>query len=115
MRPWSMEVVRWGLTDQEHLVEYACHEGNVGLAFTLSGARAKESEQQAEENGDRLAFVTGASREAGSNPAPRPAPELCAVIHRADHPRLKLVMGPAAELDKGCIADARPNEGSNYQ
>jgi hypothetical protein len=36
----------WRLTDQEQLVEYACHEGNVGLEFTLSGARAKEREEQ---------------------------------------------------------------------
>jgi hypothetical protein len=39
----------WRLTDQEQLVEYACHEGNVNLEFTLSAARAKdweEAEQQ---------------------------------------------------------------------
>jgi hypothetical protein len=32
---------------QEQLVEYACHEGNVGLEFTLSAARAKEREEAA--------------------------------------------------------------------
>jgi hypothetical protein len=26
-------------------VEYACHEGNVNLEFTLSAARAKEREE----------------------------------------------------------------------
>jgi hypothetical protein len=36
----------WRLTDQEQLVEYACHEGNVNLEFTLSGARAKEREEE---------------------------------------------------------------------
>ena len=45
-RPWSIEFVMWRLTDQEQLVEYACHEGNVGLEFTLSAARAKEKEQE---------------------------------------------------------------------
>ncbi len=50
-KPWSVEFVMWRLTDQEQLVEYACHEGNVGLEFTLSAARAKEKEQE-EENGD---------------------------------------------------------------
>ena len=48
-KPWSIEYVMWRVTDQEQLVEYACHEGNVGLEFTLSGARAKER-QAAEKN-----------------------------------------------------------------
>jgi hypothetical protein len=50
-RPWSVEFVMWRLTDQEQLVEYACHEGNVSLEFTLSAARAKEKEQE-NESGD---------------------------------------------------------------
>src|SRR6266478_2990279 len=45
-KPYSVEFVMWRLTDQEQLVEYACHEGNVGLEFTLSGARAKEREEE---------------------------------------------------------------------
>jgi hypothetical protein len=48
-KPYSVEFVMWRLTDQEQLVEYACHEGNVNLEFTLSAARAKdweEAEQQ---------------------------------------------------------------------
>src|SRR5216683_1198815 len=45
-KPYSIEFVMWRLTDQEQLVEYACHEGNVGLEFTLSGARAKEREEE---------------------------------------------------------------------
>jgi hypothetical protein len=45
MKPYSVEFVMWRLTDQEQLVEYACHEGNVGLQFTLSAARAKEREE----------------------------------------------------------------------
>ena len=47
-KPYSVEFVMWRLTDQEQLVEYACHEGNVNLEFTLSGARAKEKEEEAE-------------------------------------------------------------------
>jgi hypothetical protein len=49
MKPYSIEFVMWRLTDQEQLVEYACHEGNVGLEFTLSAARAKEREEAAEQ------------------------------------------------------------------
>jgi hypothetical protein len=45
-KPYSVEFVMWRLTDQEQLVEYACHEGNVGIEFTLSGARAKEREEE---------------------------------------------------------------------
>jgi hypothetical protein len=47
-KPYSVEFVMWRLTDQEQLVEYACHEGNVNLEFTLSGARAKEREEEEE-------------------------------------------------------------------
>jgi hypothetical protein len=47
-KPYSVEFVMWRLMDQEQLVEYACHEGNVGLEFTLSAARAKEREEAAE-------------------------------------------------------------------
>jgi hypothetical protein len=49
MKPYSVEFVMWRLADQEQLVEYACHEGNVGLEFTLSAARAKEREDAAEQ------------------------------------------------------------------
>jgi len=48
-KPYSVEFVMWRLTDQEQLVEYACHEGNVNLEFTLSGARAKEREEEGAE------------------------------------------------------------------
>ncbi len=43
-KPWSVEYVVWRLTDQEELVEYACHEGNVGVEFSLSAARLKEKQ-----------------------------------------------------------------------
>jgi hypothetical protein len=52
-KPWSVEFVMWRLTDQEQLVEYACHEGNVGLEFTLSAARKKEREQQDDNQEDK--------------------------------------------------------------
>jgi hypothetical protein len=48
-KPYSVEVVFWRLTDQEQLVEYACHEGNVGLEFTLSAARSKDWEEAQEQ------------------------------------------------------------------
>jgi len=32
------------MTNQEELVEYACHAGNVWMQFALSGARTKEKE-----------------------------------------------------------------------
>jgi hypothetical protein len=48
MKPYSVEFVMWRLPDQEQLVEYACHEGNVGLEFTLSAARAKDREEAEE-------------------------------------------------------------------
>jgi hypothetical protein len=48
-KPYSLEFVMWRLTDQEQLVEYACHEGNVGIEFTLSGARAKDAEEEQQE------------------------------------------------------------------
>jgi hypothetical protein len=51
-RPWSIEFVMWRLTDQEQLIEYACHEGNVGLEFTLSAARTQEKEQEKENESD---------------------------------------------------------------
>ena len=44
-KPYSIEFVMWRLTDQEQLVEYACHEGNVNLEFTLSGARTRDREE----------------------------------------------------------------------
>jgi hypothetical protein len=39
-RPWTIENGLWR-TDEE-LYEAACHEGNTGLAYILSGARADE-------------------------------------------------------------------------
>jgi len=39
-RPWTAQVAM--AKSQDHIYEYACHEGNYGLAGVLSGARADE-------------------------------------------------------------------------
>ena len=39
-KPWTLENVMW--RSDEEIFESACHEGNVGLANILSGARAQE-------------------------------------------------------------------------
>ena len=39
-KPWTLENVMW--RSDEEIFEAACHEGNVGLANILSGARAQE-------------------------------------------------------------------------
>jgi hypothetical protein len=44
-KPWSGEYP-WNATD-EHIYEYACHEGNYALADMLRGARAQEREAAA--------------------------------------------------------------------
>ncbi len=44
-KPWTGEYA-WPATD-EHIYEYACHEGNYALTDILKGARLRESEQSA--------------------------------------------------------------------
>jgi hypothetical protein len=41
VRPWTAEL-RFARSDAR-IFEFACHEGNLGLPNTLSGARARES------------------------------------------------------------------------
>jgi hypothetical protein len=43
-RPWTAQLTM-NKTD-EHMYEYACHEGNLGLVNILAGARAKEKEKR---------------------------------------------------------------------
>jgi hypothetical protein len=46
-RPWTA-MFRWDLDESQYeLVEYACHEGNYGMRNILSGARARDAEQDA--------------------------------------------------------------------
>jgi hypothetical protein len=42
-RPWTARLLF--KRTNEPLIEYACHEGNVGLAGILSGARKQEAEE----------------------------------------------------------------------
>jgi hypothetical protein len=44
-KPWSA-TLNWSRSN-EHIYEYACHEGNEGLSGALSGYRAKEREETA--------------------------------------------------------------------
>jgi hypothetical protein len=40
-----------GNENQKRLVEYACHEVNVGIEFTLSAARSAEKAEEGESGG----------------------------------------------------------------
>lgn len=40
-RPWTAELIM--TRSKEHMYEFACHEGNYGLLFILTGARAKDA------------------------------------------------------------------------
>jgi hypothetical protein len=50
-RPWSAELPL--MATEGPLFEYACHEGNYGLANILSAARAAEAAEEAERNAAR--------------------------------------------------------------
>jgi hypothetical protein len=39
-RPWTLQNIMW--RSDEPMFEAACHEGNIGLASILAGARAAE-------------------------------------------------------------------------
>ncbi len=47
--PWTGTFTFGRDDDQYELVEYACHEGNYGMTNILSGARAEEQEQAAQQ------------------------------------------------------------------
>ena len=50
-RPWSFSMPLT-MDDKERMLEYGCHEGNLGLANILSGARADEKAvEEAARNG----------------------------------------------------------------
>jgi hypothetical protein len=45
-KPWSADFVMPRLKDQKMLVEYACHEGNRGFLYQLTGARAQDEQPE---------------------------------------------------------------------
>ena len=51
VKPWTMEIP-WRHTN-DHLYEYACHEGNYGIVGILAGARAAEAEEAKAKTGSR--------------------------------------------------------------
>ena len=76
----------------------------------MSAARTQEREQQAEENGDRLAVASAEPREAVLNSAPRSSPEPAAVGYRTNDLGMEFVMVPAGEFQMGCSEGAKPND-----
>jgi hypothetical protein len=47
-RPWTAQYVMWRPENYPVLVEYACHEGNRGFLYQLTGARAMDAKKKAE-------------------------------------------------------------------
>ena len=45
-RPWTAELIM--KRTENHMYEFACHEGNYGLVNILKGARARDAEGAAE-------------------------------------------------------------------
>jgi len=106
-KPWSVEYVMWRLTDQEQLVEYACHEGNVGIQFSLSAARMKEREALAE------------SAKAASSPAAEAQPRILVahppvvtgpMVFHSNDLGMEFAVIPTGEFVMGCSEDAQPNQ-----
>jgi len=50
-RPWTVEIPV--TKSQGRLFEYACHEGNYGMAGALAGARAEEKEAEQARKGSQ--------------------------------------------------------------
>jgi len=108
-KPWSVEFVMWRMTDQEQLVEYACHEGNVGIAFSLSAARMKEKEKaEAELKTARLE----AASESAELPTPAPAPAVAAgpPVYETNAVAMEFVNVPAGQFLMGCSLGTKPLE-----
>jgi len=110
MKPWSAEYVMWRLTDQEQLVEYACHEGNVGIEFTLSAARAKEKrEADAKEKEGRA--IAAAETNRSENAAPVvPAGAISPGAISSNALGMQFVMIPPGHFQMGCSEGAKPVE-----
>jgi formylglycine-generating enzyme required for sulfatase activity len=105
-KPWSVEYVMWRLTNQEQLVEYACHEGNVGVEFTLSAARTKEKEAAEAKEKERAKVAALAS------PSDAVQAQTSAPIHLSIAPTavafssnalgMEFAMIPPGEFPMGC-------------
>ena len=104
-KPWSVEFVMWRMTNQEQIVEYACHEGNVGIAFSLSAARLKEKEKAAAES------KTAELEAASANELP-PAPVFPAgpPVYTANSDGMEFVNIPAGQFLMGCSLGVKPAE-----
>jgi formylglycine-generating enzyme required for sulfatase activity len=108
-KPWSVEFVLWRLTDQEQLVEYACHEGNVGIEFTLSAARVREKE-----NDEVAKLISSSDTPRAESPAPIHSPiEVSAFAHATNELGMEFVMVPPGEFQMGCSEGAKPLECTN--
>jgi formylglycine-generating enzyme required for sulfatase activity len=100
-KPWSVEFIMWRLTDQEQLVEYACHEGNVGIEFTLSAARSKEIAAAAAE---------AVAQPSGARSQPHAAIHSTvvgsALLHSTNNLGMEFVAIPGGEFLMGCSEQA---------
>ena len=106
-KPWSAEFVMWRLADQEQLVEYACHEGNVGISFSLSAARLKEK-QKAEAD---LKAAKFAEAEAADLPAPaQPAVAAAPPVYETNSFAMEFVKIASGQFLMGCSLGAKPAE-----
>jgi formylglycine-generating enzyme required for sulfatase activity len=116
-KPWSAEYVMWRLTNQEQLVEYACHEGNVGIQFSLSAARLKEKEAleaKAKENAKAPSQTLASNAVQSEIPAPvHPAIVPSAIVYASNGSGMEFAMIPPGEFQMGCSVGTKPIECSD--
>jgi formylglycine-generating enzyme required for sulfatase activity len=106
-KPWSAEFVMWRMTDQEQIVEYACHEGNVGIAFSLSAARLKEKQAaEAELKSAKFTEAESAELPVPSQPAVAAAPP----VYESNSFAMEFVKIPSGQFLMGCSLGAKPGE-----
>jgi formylglycine-generating enzyme required for sulfatase activity len=106
-KPWSVEFIMWRLTDQEQLVEYACHEGNVGIEFTLSAARSREKAAETA----ALQPVSQPSEPVRTQPhaAIHSTVVASALLHSTNNLGMEFVALPPGEFLMGC-SEEPPHE-----